>query len=141
MNALKRASGGFEVTLTPLPNAEVSSHPLLGRMLLVKKFSGDLVADARGQMLSAGTSTRGSACYVAIDHVTGTIEGRTGGFLLQHCGTMNRGEPSLSIQVVPDSGTEDLVGLTGTLRINIVEGKHFYEFDFQLPDRQLPDRS
>lgn len=135
MGALKKARGSFEVTLTPLPNSEVSSHPLLGRMLLVKKFSGDLVADARGQMLSAGTSTRGSACYVAIDHVTGTIEGRAGEFLLQHCGTMNRGEPSLSINVVPDSGTKDLAGLSGTLRINIVEGKHFYELDYQLPDR------
>jgi hypothetical protein len=119
MNAFKKASGSFEVTLTPLPNTEVSSHPLLGRMLLVKKFTGDLVADARGQMLSAGTNTRGSACYVAIDHVTGTIDGRTGGFLLQHCGTMNRGEPSLSIHVVPDllqfmvlrSRVEDLDGL------------------------------
>ena len=135
MSALKKANGSFEVTLTPLSNAEVSSHSLLGRMLLVKKFSGDLVADARGQMLSAGTNTRGSACYVAIDHVTGTIEGRTGGFLLQHCGTMNRGEPSLSIQVVPDSGTEDLVGLTGTLRINIIDGKHFYDFIYSIPEQ------
>jgi hypothetical protein len=129
-----KAAGSFEVTLTPLSNAEVSSHPLLGRMLLVKKFAGDLVADARGQMLSAGTNTRGSACYVAIDHVTGALAGRSGSFLLQHCGTMNRGEPSLSIHVVPDSGTEGLAGLTGKLGINIVDGKHFYEFDYQLPD-------
>jgi hypothetical protein len=132
-SALK-GKGSFEVTLTPLSNAEVSSHPLLGRMLLVKKFAGDLVADARGQMLSAGTSTRGSACYVAIDHVTGTLAGRQGSFLLQHCGSMNRGEPSLAIHVVPDSGTEGLTGLTGKLAINIVDGKHFYDFDFQLPE-------
>ena len=125
---MKTAAGSFEVTLQPLSNADASSHPLLGRVLLTKKFSGDLTADAYGQMLSAGTNTRGSACYVAIDHVTGTLEGRKGSFLLQHCGTMNRGEPALFINVVPDSGTEDFTGITGTLRINIVEGRHFYDF-------------
>lgn len=130
---MKTATGSFEVTLQPLSNADASSNPLLGRMLLTKTFSGALAGDARGQMLSAGTQTRGSACYVAIDHVTGTLEGRKGSFMLQHCGTMNRGEPSLSIHVVPDSGTEGLAGLSGTLRINIVEGKHFYEFDYRLP--------
>ena len=130
---MKTAAGSFEVTLQPLSNTDASSHPLLGRVLLTKKFSGDLTADARGQMLSAGTNTRGSACYVAIDHVTGTLGARKGSFLLQHCGTMNRGEPALFINVVPDSGTEDLAGITGTLRIDIVEGKHFYEFDYRLP--------
>lgn len=130
---MKTATGSFEVTLQPLSNADASSHPLLGRVLLTKVFSGDLAADARGQMLSAGTSTRGSACYVAIDHVTGTLEGRRGGFLLQHCGTMNRGTPTLNIQVVPDSGTEGLAGISGSLRIHIVDGKHFYELDYELP--------
>ena len=79
-------------------------------------------------MLSAGTATKGSAGYVAIDQVTGTLEGRTGGFLLQHSGSMKRGEPSLSVMVVPDSGTGELAGITGTLSINIVDGKHFYDF-------------
>jgi hypothetical protein len=130
---VKRATGSFEVTLQPLPNADASSNPLLGRMLLIKKFSGDLVADARGQMLSAGTSTRGSACYVAIDHVTGELDGRKGSFLLQHTGIMNRGAPSLSITVVPDSGTDELASLTGTLSINIVGGRHFYDFIYSLP--------
>jgi len=129
-----KAKGSFEVTLQPLSNADVSNHPLLGRMLLLKKFSGDLAGDARGQMLSAGTNTRGSACYVAIDHFTGTLAGRKGSFLLQHCGTMNRGEPSLAIHIVPDSGSDDLVGLSGSLKIDIVDGKHFYELDYQLPD-------
>src|SRR5262245_2649107 len=126
-----KAKGSFEVTLQPLSNADASSHPLLGRVLLLKKFAGDLVGEARGQMLSAGTQTRGSACYVAIDHVTGTLAGRKGGFLLQHCGLMNRGEPSLSIVVVPDSGTDDLAGLKGTLKIDIVDGQHFYELDYE----------
>src|SRR4051812_34478619 len=119
---MKRAVGSFEVNLQPLSNAEVSSEALFGRMLLTKKFSGDLQASARGQMLSAGTATRGSAGYVAIDHVTGMLDGRTGSFVLQHSGSMNRGVPTLSIMVVPDSGTGELTGLTGTLSINIVDG-------------------
>jgi len=126
-----KAKGSFEVTLQPLPNADASNHPLLGRMLLLKKFDGDLVGEARGQMLSAGTQTRGSACYVAIDHFMGELGGRKGSFLLQHCGTMNRGEPSLAIHVVPDSGTDDFTGLAGSLKIDIVDGKHFYEFDYE----------
>ena len=130
---MKRATGSFEVNLQPLPNAEVSSDALLGRILLTKKFSGDLQASARGQMLSAGTATRGSAGYVAIDHVTGELDGRRGSFVLQHSGSMNRGVPTLSIMVVPDSGTEELTGLTGTLSINIVDGKHFYDFLYSFP--------
>jgi hypothetical protein len=130
---MKRATGSFEVTLQPLSNVDATSNPLLGRMLLTKKFSGDLAADAAGQMLSAGTKTRGSACYVAIDHVTGELGGRKGSFLLQHTGVMNRGEPSLSITVVPDSGTEELAGLSGTLSINIVAGRHFYDFIYSVP--------
>jgi hypothetical protein len=130
---MKRASGSFEVTVQPLANAEVSSNAMLGRFLLTKKFSGDLDATARGQMLSAGTPTQGSAGYVAIDQVTGTLGGRKGGFVLQHSGCMNRGVPTLSIHVVPDSGSGELAGLTGTLSINIVDGKHFYDFLYSLP--------
>lgn len=130
---MNRATGSFEVNLQPLPNAEVSSDALFGRMLLTKKFSGDLQASARGQMLSAGTATRGSAGYVAIDHVTGELDGRGGSFVLQHSGSMNRGVPTLSIMVVPDSGTGELTGLTGTLSINIVDGKHFYDFLYSFP--------
>jgi hypothetical protein len=130
---MKRATGSFEVSLHPLSNAEVSKDSLLGRMLLTKTFNGDLTAAARGQMLSAGTTTRGSAGYVAIDHVTGTLDGRKGSFLLQHSGRMNRGVPSLSIMVVPDSGTDELTGITGTLSINIVDGKHFYDFLYSFP--------
>jgi hypothetical protein len=130
---MKRASGSFDVTVQPLPNAEVSADPMLGRFLLTKKFSGDLEATARGHMLSAGTPTQGSAAYVAIDKVTGALQGRKGGFVLQHTGSMKRGVPSLSVMVVPDSGTGELVGLTGTLGINIVEGQHFYDFLYSFP--------
>ena len=130
---MKRASGSFDVSVQPLANApflneDGSADPLLGRFLLTKKFSGDLDASARGHMLSAGTATKGSAAYVAIDHVMGTLEGRKGSFVLQHTGSMRRGASSLSVMVVPDSGTEELVGLRGTLSINIVEGRHFYDF-------------
>jgi hypothetical protein len=125
---MKRATGSFEVNLQSLSNAEVSSDVLLGRMLLTKKFTGDLAASARGQMLSAGTSTKGSAGYVAIDHVTGMLDGRSGSFLLQHSGSMQRGVPTLSIKVIPDSGTDELAGIAGTLSVNVVDGKHFYDF-------------
>ena len=130
---MRRATGSFVVSLQPLSNTEVSNDAMLGRLLLTKKFIGDLVASARGQMLSAGTATQGSAGYVAIDQVTGTLEGRKGSFLLQHSGSMQRGVPSLSIRVVPDSGTEELAGLTGTLSINVVDGKHFYDFLYSFP--------
>ncbi|HEX6396489.1 MAG TPA: DUF3224 domain-containing protein [Steroidobacteraceae bacterium] len=132
---MKRATGSFEVILQPISNSEVTNEPLFGRLLLTKKFSGDLTASARGQMLSAGTLTRGSAGYVAIDHVTGTLEGRQGNFVLQHSGSMNRGVPTLSIMVVPDSGTDELAGLSGTLSINIIDGKHFYDFIYSIPEQ------
>ena len=132
---MNRAMGSFEVTLQPLSNAEVSAEASLGRMLLLKKFSGDLVASARGQMLTASTGMKGSAAYVAIDQVTGELGGRRGSFVLQHSGSMNRGVPTLSIMVVPDSGTGELAGLTGTLSINIIDGKHFYDFIYSLPER------
>jgi hypothetical protein len=131
---VRRATGSFEVNLQPLPNAEVSSDAMFGRMLLTKKFSGDLVASARGQMLSAMTTTKGSAGYVAIDQVTGELDGRKGSFVLQHSGAMDRGAQRLSIMVVPDSGTDELRGLSGTLSINIIDGKHFYDFIYSIPE-------
>jgi hypothetical protein len=130
---MKRASGSFEVSVEPLANSEVSADPMLGRFLLTKKFSGHLDASARGHMLSVGTSTKGSAGYVAIDQVTGSLDGRKGSFVLQHSGSMKRGAPTLIVMVVPDSGTGELEGLTGTLSINIVAGKHFYDFLYSFP--------
>jgi hypothetical protein len=138
---MKRATGSFEVTLQPLPNAEVSAEPMLGRMLLTKKFSGDLSASARGQMLSAMTPVKGSAGYVAIDHVTGELDGRRGSFVLQHSGAMNRGVPTLSIMVVPDSGTEELTGLSGTLSVHIIDGRHFYDFIYSISRVAIPEQS
>ena len=132
---MRRATGSFEVILQPLSNADVTGDAMLGRLLLTKKFSGDLQASARGQMLSAGTTTRGSAGYVAIDHVTGELDGRKGSFMLQHSGSMNRGVPTLSIMVVPDSGTGELTGISGTLSVNIIDGKHFYDFIYSIPEQ------
>jgi hypothetical protein len=133
---MRRATGSFEVNMQPLANTEVSADAQLGRILLSKKFHGDLAASARGQMLSAHTPVKGSAGYVAIDHITGELDGRKGSFLLQHSGAMNRGVPTLSIMVVPDSGTDELTGLSGTLSINIIDGKHFYDFIYSLPEQQ-----
>ena len=135
---MKRATGSFEVSLQPLPNTEVTADHQFGRVLLNKKFSGDLVATARGQMLTALTQVKGSAGYVAVDHVTGELDGRKGGFVLQHSGSMNRGAQSLSIMVVPDSGTEELAGLTGTLSIHIIDGRHFYDFIYSIAQRDMP---
>jgi hypothetical protein len=103
-------------------------------MAIDKQFHGDLEATSKGQMLAAGTEVKGSAGYVAIERVSGTLHGHNGTFALQHSGTMTRGAFQLSITVVPDSGSGQLVGLAGQFAINIVDGKHFYDFDYTLTD-------
>jgi hypothetical protein len=105
----------------------------VGRISIEKQFHGDLEATSKGQMLTAMTDVKGSAGYVAIERVRGKLHGHTGSFALRHCGTMTRGTPQLSVTVVPDSGTGQLVGLDGTMDIKITDGKHFYEFDYTLP--------
>jgi len=103
-------------------------------MLLDKQFHGDLEATSKGTMLAAGSGAKGSSGgYVALEIVTGTLQGHTGTFILQHSATMTRGTPALSITVVPDSGTGQLVGLTGKMSIDITNGKHTYTFDYTLP--------
>ena len=130
-----QASGAFDVQMQPQPAADETPTPgaTLGRLLLSKTYHGDLQATAQGQMLSALTPTTGSAGYVAIEHVTGTLHGRAGSFVLQHSGLMNRGEKQLVITVVPDSGSGELAGLQGRLDIRISEGKHFYDMAYSLP--------
>ena len=127
-----RASGPFDVKMTPEAADAEEEGSALGRMALAKTYQGDLEATARGTMLTAGTSVEGSGAYVAVERVSGTLHGRRGTFALQHIGTMNRGEPSLSITVVPDSGTGELAGLTGKLGIVNVGGKHSYELEYTL---------
>jgi hypothetical protein len=130
------ATGLFEVKMSPAPLGDAGADATLGRMLLDKTFSGDLVGTGKGEMLMAGTAVKGSAGYVAIERVAGTLGGRSGSFVLQHSGTMNRGAPQLSVTVVPDSGTGQLMGLEGHLAIIIKDGKHRYEFDYTLPTPQ-----
>ena len=129
----QRANGPFQVTMTPAASPDENGAATSGRMLLDKQYSGDLVATGKGEMLTAMTSTKGSAAYVAIERVSGALNGKQGSFVLQHAGTMNRGVDQLSISIVPDSGTEQLAGIAGTLAIKMVEGQHFYELDYVLP--------
>ena len=128
------ARGLFEVTMTPQPAQDGVGDPAVGRMALEKRFLGDLQATGKGQMLALRTATEGSAGYVALERVEGSLHGRHGAFALQHSGTMTRGEPQLHISVVPDSGSGELLGLAGTLDISITDGKHAYDFEYSLPE-------
>jgi len=125
-----RAVGTFEVQLSPQPLA--AEDNTRGRFSIDKQFRGDLEAGSQGEMLTAGTAVQGSAGYVAIERVTGTLGGRAGSFALQHAGSMARGAPQLSITVVPDSGTGELVGLAGSMTIEIADGRHTYAFEYTL---------
>ena len=129
---VNHASGTFDVKLVPLTD-ESSADTAIGRNSIDKVFHGDLEGTSKGQMLAAMGSVKGSAGYVAMEKVTGTLKGRAGSFVLQHNATMTRGTPELSIKVVPDSGTGQLEGITGSLTIKIDQGKHSYEFDYSLP--------
>jgi hypothetical protein len=128
------ANGSFEVKLNPQPPVENIGDPTVGRLSIDKRFSGDLEATSKGEMLAAGTDVKGSAGYVAIERVTGALHGRNGSFALLHRGIMTRGTPELTITVVPDSGTGQLIGLAGKMSINIVEGKHSYDFEYTIEE-------
>jgi hypothetical protein len=129
----KHASGTFEVKLAPLAD-DKGEGSTLGRMSIDKQFHGDLDATSKGEMLTAMTEVKGSAGYVAIERVSGVLDGRKGSFVLLHRGIMTGGGQELSLTVVPDSGSGELVGIAGTMEIKIVEGKHFYEFEYTLPE-------
>ena len=124
------ATGTFEVKLKP--QTDDVGDPTVGRMSLDKQFQGDLEGTSKGQMLAVQGEVKGSAGYVAMERVIGTLAGKTGSFALQHTGTMNRGVPELSVTVVPDSGTAELAGITGKMTITIADGKHFYELEYAL---------
>lgn len=129
-----QASGTFDVTITPEDSQEEDGIAM-GRSAMEKRFEGDLEGSSVGTMLTAMTSVEGSAGYVALERVSGTLHGRSGTFVLQHSGTMDRGEQWLSVTVVPDSGTGDLTGLAGTMNIEIVEGEHSYTLGYSLDRR------
>ncbi|HXM45214.1 MAG TPA: DUF3224 domain-containing protein [Bryobacteraceae bacterium] len=127
---MQHARGTFEVKLTPqAPDGEA---PDVGRMSIEKQFQGDLEAVSHGRMLTAMTGVKGSAGYVAIEQVAGSLHGRSGAFVLQHSGTMTRGAPQQMVSVVPDSGTGELAGLAGTMTIIIADGTHSYDFEYSL---------
>ncbi len=127
-------TGPFDVKLAPQPLSEVAGASGLGRMSLDKRFHGALEATSTGEMLAFRSATSGSAGYVAMETVRGTLDGRAGSFVLQHSSTMTRGEPVQSITVVPDSGTDALAGLTGRMVVEIAPGgAHAYRFDYALP--------
>lgn len=128
------ARGSFEVKLAPQDAPDSAEGIALGRLTINKEVQGDLVATSKGQMLSSGTESSGSAAYVAIERVTGTLEGRSGSFVLMHSGAMTKDGQQLTVTVAPGSGTGGLAALVGTMRIIIEGKKHLYEFDYTLLD-------
>jgi predicted flavoprotein YhiN len=130
----QHVSGPFDVKVTrQKPDTQIARAAALGRLTIDKRYHGDLEATAKGEMLATQTETKGSAAYVALERVTGTLQGHSGSFVLQHSAIMDRGATQSSIGVVPDSGTGQLAGLTGEMRIRIdPEGRHSYEFDFRI---------
>ena len=128
-----KVSGNFEVNLNPIESYANGQDGInLARMSLDKHFHGDLEADSKGEMLSAMTTVQGSAGYVAIEQVVGVLSGKQGSFVLQHFGTMNKGDSRLILEVVPDSGTGELTGLKGEMEIVIKDGQHIYEFEYEI---------
>ena len=128
----RHASGAFEVAMNPQPPYDTAEGATLSRVSINKQFHGDLEASSTVEMLSAITEVKGSAGYVAIERVTGSLHGRAGSFVLQHSGTMTRGQAELTVAVVPDSGTGELKSIAGKMTIDIVDGRHLYTFDYTL---------
>jgi hypothetical protein len=130
---MTRAKGTFDVKVAPLPAYDTTEATTLGRMSLDKVYHGDLDGTAKGEMLTGMTGVKNSGVYVAVERFTGTLAGKRGTFVLHHTGIMDRGAQRLSVTVVPDSGTDQLTGLSGSLNITIAaDGTHSYEFDYSL---------
>lgn len=130
-----KISGKFDVKLDPLQSHTKGKNNInFGRMSIDKAFHGGLEATSEGEMLTAMTAVQGSAGYVAIEQVSGSLAGKQGSFVLQHFGIMHDGDQQLILEVVPASGTGELAGLTGEMSIIIEDGQHFYEFEYGLPD-------
>lgn len=129
------ASGSFEIRMVRQPITEEEAKTISVRMTSDKQFRGDLEGTSTGEMLGVYTAVKNSAGYVAMERVSGKLKNRTGTFSLQHSSTVAHGTQQQGIIVVPDSGTDQLVGLAGSMIIKIIDGKHFYEFDYTLPDK------
>lgn len=126
------SKGTFEVQVTPEPPIDAVDGVSIGRVTVQKQIRGGLEATTVVHMLGVRTPIDGMGGYVAIERVTGTLEGKRGTFVLQHGGTMAGGKPTLHVTVVPGSGTGELVGLRGNFEITIEAGKHFYAFDWSI---------
>ena len=126
-----QAKGEFEVTRIPQEELDIGAGTTVGHSRFDKRFHGPLEATSVVHMLAVMSPVQGSGAYVAMEHVIGTLDGRSGSFFAQHNGIMDRGKPSLDLTVVPDSATEGLTGLRGRIGIDIVDGKHFYTFDYE----------
>ena len=131
---MPQIKGEFEVEREIRPAVDLGDGVQAAHMRFDKVFRGPLEATSVVQMFAVGTAVEGSAAYVAVERVVGRLDGRSGAFCMQHSGIMDRGSPSLTVSVIPDSGTDALAGLRGTLAIDIVDGKHFYTFDYSLPE-------
>ena len=129
-----QAKGEFEVTRIPQEELEIGEGATIGHSRFEKRFRGPLDAISVVHMLAVMAPVPGSGAYVAMERIEGSLDGRRGSFFAQHNGVMDRGKPSLDLTVVPDSGTDDLLGLRGRIAIDIVDGKHFYTFDYDLDD-------
>ena len=129
---VQHVTGTFEVNITPV-TTDSADGVTLGRMTVAKSFAGPLTAVSKGDMLTGAGGVAGSAAYVMIERVTGTLDGKAGSFALAHIGVMDRGKPELRVMIVPDSGSGGLAGISGTLVIRIEGGKHFYDLDYRLP--------
>lgn len=127
------ARGSLDVNIEAEPPFLEQDGLRMSRSVVRKEFSGDLVGVSEAQMIAAYTGTPGSAGYVAIEHFTGSVGGKSGSFVLQHSGVMSKGEAQLTVVIVPDSGTGELVGISGTLGIENVQGRHSYFLDYELP--------
>jgi hypothetical protein len=133
---MEHAEGTFAVVIAPQkPDNAPAEESKIGRMSIDKTFHGDLEATSKGEMLAAMSEIKGSAGYVAMERVTGSLKGRSGSFVLQHNATMNRGVPELNVIVVPDSGTGELVGISGKMNISIAGGKHSYTIDYAIAEQ------
>jgi hypothetical protein len=124
--------GRFEIKATPLTSDDAEKRIGATRMVFEKRFMGALEATSTVSMLGLMKKELGSGCYVALELVEGSLGGRRGTSCLQHSSTMNRGKPAQTILVVPDSGTNELVGLSGAMTIDIVNGEHFFTFQYSL---------
>jgi hypothetical protein len=130
----RHATGSFDVKNAPLAPDDALTGTSIGRFGLDKQFHGDIEGTSKGEMLGTGDPGKGTAGYVAMEQVTGTLNGRTGSFALQHLGTMDHGKMTLTVTVVPGSGAGELSGISGTMTITIADRKHSYAFEYTLPE-------